>query len=65
MSNVLNKMTISSNSQDADEQFILDIIKKSKIESIDTLIDSIRIQESRSMLLIRLLERYKDKLNSD
>ena len=47
---------------DSDEQFILDIIRKSKQESIQNLTDSLRMQESKSILLIRLLERYKDQL---
>jgi ribosomal 50S subunit-associated protein YjgA (DUF615 family) len=59
-----NKL-IQTNTQDPDEQFILDIIKTSKIESIDTLLDSLRLQESKSILLMRLLERYKDKLHND
>jgi hypothetical protein len=59
-----NKL-IQTNTQDPDEQFILNIIKTSKIESIDCLLDSLRLQESKSILLMRLLERYKDKLNND
>ncbi len=64
MSSNQNKL-IQTNTQDPDEQFILDIIKTSKMESIDTLLDSLRLQESKSILLMRLLERYKDKLNND
>ena len=51
-----------SNSIDPDEQFILDIIKKTKEESIQNLIDMLRLQESKSSLLIRTLERYKDQV---
>ena len=51
-----------NNGFDSDEQFILDIIRKSKQESIQNLTDSLRMQESKSILLIRLLERYKDQL---
>lgn len=51
------------NSLDQDEQFILDIIRTAKQESIQSLTDSLRNQESKSYLLIRLLERYKNELN--
>lgn len=57
--NTLNNM----NSHDQDEQFILDIIRSAKQESIQSLTDSLRNQESKSYLLIRLLERYKNELN--
>lgn len=57
--NTLNNI----NSLDQDEQFILDIIRTAKQESIQSLTDSLRVQESKSYLLIRLLERYKNELN--
>jgi len=57
--NTLNNI----NSLDQDEQFILDIIRTAKQESIQSLTDSLRVQESKSYLLIRLLERYKNQLN--
>ncbi len=57
--NTLNNM----NSNDQDEQFILDIIRTAKQESIQSLTDSLRNQESKSYMLIRLLERYKSELN--
>lgn len=59
--NYFNKMSGLSNmsSLDPDEQFVLDIIKSAKVESIQMLIDSLRLQESKSTVLIRLLERYK------
>jgi ribosomal 50S subunit-associated protein YjgA (DUF615 family) len=57
--NTLNNM----NSHDQDEQFILEIIRSAKQESIQSLTDSLRNQESKSYLLIRLLERYKNELN--
>jgi hypothetical protein len=53
----------NNNSFDSDEQFILDIIRKSKQESIQNLTELLRLQESKSVLLIRLLERYKDQLD--
>lgn len=53
----------NNNVMDSDEQFVLDIIRKSKQESIQNLTELLRLQESKSVLLIRLLERYKDKLN--
>jgi hypothetical protein len=53
---------ISSNMFDPDEQFVLDVIKKTKQESIENLIDLLRLQESKSVALIRLLERYKVQL---
>jgi hypothetical protein len=57
----LNTSGIST-STDPDEQFILDIIKQTKQESIQNLIDMLRLQESKSSLLIRTLERYKDQI---
>ena len=54
--------TVNNNVLDSDEQFILDIIRKTKQESIQNLTDSLRLQESKSILLIRLLERYRDQL---
>ena len=57
--NTLNNI----NSLDQDEQFILDIIRTAKQESIQSLTDSMRNQESKSYLLIRLLERYNNELN--
>jgi hypothetical protein len=58
----LNTMNLTS--PDPDEQFILDIVKETKQESIEGLIDSLRLQESKSYLLIRLLERYKEQLSN-
>ena len=58
----LNTSGISNSNIDPDEQFILDIIKQTKQESIQNLIDMLRLQESKSSLLIRTLERYKDNL---
>jgi hypothetical protein len=55
--------TINLSSQDPDEQFILDIVKETKQESIQSLVDSLRQQESKSYLLIRMLERYKEQLD--
>jgi hypothetical protein len=52
-------------SPDPDEQYILDIVKETKQESIEGLIDSLRLQESKSYLLIRLLERYKEQLSNN
>ncbi len=57
--NTLNNI----NSLDQDEQFILDIIRSAKQESIQSLSDSLRMQESKSYFLVRLLERYKTELN--
>lgn len=58
--NNLDKIGISSlTSQDPDEQFVLDVIKSAKIESIGNLIEALRTQESKSAVLIRTLERYK------
>jgi len=59
--NVLNTSD-GSNNVDPDEQFILDIIKQTKQESVQNLIDMLRLQESKSSLLIRTLERYKDQI---
>jgi hypothetical protein len=53
---------INKNVLDSDEQFILDIIRKTKQESIQNLTDLLRMQESKSILLIRLLERYQEQL---
>ena len=50
---------------DPDEQFILEIIRTSKQESILELIDDLRQQESKSVMLIRCLERYNDQLEKD
>jgi|APDOM4702015159_1054818.scaffolds.fasta_scaffold1388581_1 hypothetical protein len=50
---------------DPDEQFILEIIRSSKQESISELIDDLRQQESKSIMLIRCLERYNDQLEKD
>ena len=63
--NTLTKMnTINLSSQDPDEQFILDIVKETKQESIQSLVDALRMQESKSYLLIRMLERYKEQLQN-
>jgi len=59
-----SKQTFSLNVSDPDEQFILDIIRVTKQESIQNLIDSLRLQESKSYLLIRMLERYKTQLDN-
>jgi len=48
---------------DPDEQFVLDLIRTSKQESINSLLDMLRLQESKSVLLIRVLERYHVQLN--
>ena len=50
---------------DPDEQFILEIIRMSKQESITELIDDLRQQESKSIMLIRCLEKYYDQLEKD
>lgn len=50
---------------DPDEQFILEIIRTSKQESISELIDDLRQQESKSIMLIRCLEKYNDQLEKD
>ena len=50
---------------DPDEQFILEIIRSSKQESISELIDDLRQQESKSIMLIRCLERYYEQLEKD
>ena len=75
LSNMSNNLDLNSpntrintitnfNNLDQDEQFVLDIIRTTKQESITSLIDSLRLQESKSYLLIRLLERYKNELNN-
>jgi ribosomal 50S subunit-associated protein YjgA (DUF615 family) len=56
--------TIQMTSQDPDEQFILDIVRETKQESIQSLIDNLRLQESKSYMMIRLLERYKEQLEN-
>ncbi len=60
----LNTSGISQNNNkvDPDEKFILNIITQTKQESIQNLIDMLRLQESKSSLLIRTLERYKDQI---
>lgn len=75
LSNMSNNLDLNSpntrintitnfNNLDQDEQFVLDIIRTTKQESITSLVDSLRLQESKSYLLIRLLERYKNELNN-
>jgi hypothetical protein len=65
MNTVTNYAITGNNSSlDPDEQFVLDIIRTTKQESIQNLIDLNRVQECKSILLIRLLERYKDQLNN-
>lgn len=49
---------------DPDEQFILDVIRVAKQESIIELIDQLRLQESKSTMLIRFLERYRFQLEN-
>lgn len=49
---------------DPDEQFVLDIIRSTKGESINNLIEMLRLQESKSVLLIRILERYAQQLDN-
>ena len=49
---------------DPDEQFVLDVIRTTKQESIQNLVDMLRLQESKSILLIRILERYKTQLDN-
>ncbi len=49
---------------DPDEQFVLDVIRTSKQESIQGLTDMLRLQESKSVLLIRILERYHQQLEN-
>jgi hypothetical protein len=55
---------LALNVADPDEQFILDIIRVAKQESIIELVDSLRIQESKSTMLIRMLERYRFQLDN-
>jgi hypothetical protein len=64
LGNFAKTNTINLSSQDPDEQFILDIVKETKQESIQSLIDSLRLQETKSYLLIRLLERYREQLDN-
>ncbi len=49
---------------DPDEQFVLDIIRSTKQESIQSLTELLRQQESKSVLLIRVLERYTLQLDN-
>ena len=49
---------------DPDEQFVLDIIRSTKQESILDLIEALRLQESKSVLLVRILERYSQHLDN-
>ena len=55
---------LSLNVGDPDEQFILDIIRVAKQESIIELVDSLRLQESKCTMLIRMLERYRFQLDN-
>lgn len=54
----------SNSSIDPDEQFVLDIIRSTKQESISNLVEMLRLQESKSVLLIRILERYRQQLDN-
>ncbi len=49
---------------DPDEQFVLDIIRSTKQECIQNLIEGLRLQESKSVLLVRILERYTQQLDN-
>lgn len=55
---------LALNVADPDEQFILDIIRVAKQESIIELVDQLRLQESKSTMLIRMLERYRFQLDN-
>ncbi len=52
-----------SSTLDPDEQFVLDIIRTTKKESIEEMIEMLRTQESRSVMLVRILERYQGALD--
>jgi hypothetical protein len=54
-----SKENYMGSSLDPDEQFVLDIIRNTKKESISEMIDILRSQESKSVLLVRILERYQ------
>jgi hypothetical protein len=58
------KANYMSTSLDPDEQFVLDIIRNTKKESIAEMIDLLRSQESKSILLLRILERYQTALET-
>lgn len=68
LAHVTGNNTINMNQNtpnlDPDEQFVLDIIRSTKQESIQNLTDLLRLQESKSILLIRILERYKEQLEN-
>ncbi len=55
---------LALNVADPDEQFILDVIRVAKQESIIELVDKLRLQESKSTMLIRMLERYRYQLDN-
>ena len=55
---------LALNVADPDEQFILDIIRVAKQESIIELVDQLRLQESKSTMLVRMLERYRYMLDN-
>ncbi len=55
---------LALNVADPDEQFILDIIRVAKQESIIELVDQLRLQESKSTMLVRMLERYRFMLDN-
>ena len=55
---------LALNVADPDEQFILDIIRVAKQESIIELVDNLRLQESKCTMLIRMLERYRFQLDN-
>ncbi len=57
-----SKENYMGSSLDPDEQFVLDIIRNTKKESIAEMIDILRSQESKSVLLLRVLERYQTAL---
>ena len=52
-----------ASSLDPDEQFVLDIIRTTKKESIEEMIEMMRAQESKSVMLVRILERYQGALD--
>ena len=59
-----NNFNSNNSNIDPDEQFVLDVIRTSKQESIESLVENLRLQESKSVMLIRILERYNLQLNN-
>jgi hypothetical protein len=59
-----SNINFNSNQVDTDEQFVLDVIRTTKQESIQNLVEMLRLQESKSVVLIRILERYKQQLDN-